>query len=114
MSTNSKIIDRFLMRLTSDESEINLATGEADPEFSEWKWASPEEVIEQVVLLLLFLHAVEDIVDYHYLCWHNYLPETLILYQAVDYKRPTYEEVVKTFRPYLSAGKATKCSSAKW
>lgn len=39
---------RFLMRFTKDESEINLATGEADPEFAEWKWASPEEVIEQV------------------------------------------------------------------
>lgn len=36
------------MRLTKDEGEINLATGEADPEFSEWKWASPEDVIEQV------------------------------------------------------------------
>lgn len=36
------------MKLTNDESEINLATGEADPEFAEWKWASPEEVIEQV------------------------------------------------------------------
>lgn len=36
------------MRLTKDESEINLASGEADPEFSEWKWANPEDVIEQV------------------------------------------------------------------
>ncbi|KAK8490893.1 hypothetical protein V6N11_055177 [Hibiscus sabdariffa] len=58
----------FLMRLTKDESEINLATGEADPEFTEWKWTTPEEVVEQ----------------------------------AVDYKRPTYEEVMKTFGPYLS------------
>jgi hypothetical protein len=41
-------LDRFLMRLTKDESEINLATGEAEPEFAEWKWASPEDVIEQV------------------------------------------------------------------
>ncbi|KAF5442296.1 hypothetical protein F2P56_034968 [Juglans regia] len=39
----------FLMKLTKDESEINLASGEAKPEFAEWKWASPEEVIEQVV-----------------------------------------------------------------
>lgn len=39
---------RFLMRFTKDEGEINLATGEADPEFAEWKWANPEEVIEQV------------------------------------------------------------------
>ena len=36
------------MRLTKDESEINLANGEVDPEFSEWKWANPEDVIEQV------------------------------------------------------------------
>ncbi|XP_022725755.1 uncharacterized protein LOC111282085 isoform X3 [Durio zibethinus] len=28
----------FLMRLTKDEREINLANGEADPEFVEWKW----------------------------------------------------------------------------
>ncbi|KAJ0038829.1 hypothetical protein Pint_22268 [Pistacia integerrima] len=47
----------------------------------EWKWASPDEVIEQ----------------------------------AVDYKRPTYEEVIKTFRPYLNdSGQAVKCKSTKW
>eukprot|EP00257_Ricinus_communis_P019860 XP_015578961.1 nudix hydrolase 25 isoform X1 [Ricinus communis] len=74
-------IHRFLMRLTKDESEINLANGAAEPEFAEWKWASPEEVVEQ----------------------------------AVDYKRPTYEEVVKTFRPYLNeTGIAAKCKSSKW
>ncbi|BBG94553.1 nudix hydrolase homolog 25 [Prunus dulcis] len=54
-----RLLTMFLMRFTKDESEINLANGEADPEFAEWKWAIPEEVIEQ----------------------------------AVDYKRPTYEEV---------------------
>ncbi|CAK7326738.1 unnamed protein product [Dovyalis caffra] len=71
----------FLMRLKKDESEINLASGEADPEFAEWKWANPEEVIEQ----------------------------------AVDYKRPTYEEVMRTFRPYLNEnGIAAKCRSSKW
>lgn len=36
------------MRLKTDESEINLASGEADPEFAEWKWSNPEDVIEQV------------------------------------------------------------------
>ncbi|KAL6539053.1 Nudix hydrolase 25 [Orobanche minor] len=69
----------FLMRLTTDDSEVNLANAE-DPEFSEWKWATPEEVIEQ----------------------------------AVDYKMPTYEEVMRTFRPYFYSGKATKCYSSKW
>ncbi|KAL3631395.1 Nudix hydrolase 25 [Castilleja foliolosa] len=70
----------FLMKLTADESEINLANCETDPEFSEWKWATPEEVVEQ----------------------------------AVDYKRPTYEEVIKTFQPYFNSGKAAKCYSSKW
>ncbi|KAK7849399.1 nudix hydrolase 25 [Quercus suber] len=71
----------FLMRLTKDESEINLANGEAEPEFAEWKWAGPEEVVEQ----------------------------------AVDYKRPTYEEVIRTFEPYLSGNAvSTKCKSSKW
>ncbi|KAL0296633.1 UNVERIFIED_CONTAM: Nudix hydrolase 25 [Sesamum radiatum] len=70
----------FLMRFTADENEINLTSGEAEPEFSDWKWATPEEVIEQ----------------------------------AVDYKRPTYEQVMKTFRPHFTAGKATKCRSTKW
>lgn len=37
------------MRIMQDDSEINLGeNGEMDAEFSEWKWASPEEVIEQV------------------------------------------------------------------
>lgn len=74
---------RFLVRLRNDEDdrEINLANNEADSEFAEWKWAKPEEVIEQ----------------------------------AVDYKRPTYEEVIKTFGSFLNdTGRAAKCKSAKW
>lgn len=74
---------RFLVRLRNDEDEkeINLANNEADSEFAEWKWAKPEEVIEQ----------------------------------AVDYKRPTYEEVIKTFGSILNdTGRASKCKSAKW
>ncbi|KAK7310095.1 hypothetical protein RJT34_07359 [Clitoria ternatea] len=71
----------FLMRLTKDDSEINLANGEADPEFAEWKWADPDEVIEQ----------------------------------AVDYKRPTYEEVIRTFKPYFQGNAiSAKCKSTKW
>ncbi|KAF6138936.1 hypothetical protein GIB67_025665 [Kingdonia uniflora] len=39
----------FLMRLTAKESEIDLANGEVDPEFYEWKWTCPEDVVEQAV-----------------------------------------------------------------
>lgn len=41
------------MRFTKDEGEINLANGEVDPEFAEWKWANPEDVIEQVFFALV-------------------------------------------------------------
>lgn len=44
------------MRLTADEGEVNLANGETEPEFSEWKWATPEEVIEQV-----FIHSRDSL-----------------------------------------------------
>lgn len=74
---------RFLVRLMNDEDEreISLANNEADSEFSEWKWAKPEEVIEQ----------------------------------AVDYKRPTYEQVINSFGSYLNdTGRAAKCKSSKW
>lgn len=98
-------MNRFLMRFTADENQINLANGEADPEFSEWKWATPEEVIEQVDFdLFLNVFTKKN--------WFLFLD--LDLYQAVDYKRPTYEEVMKTFQPYLESGKATKCYSTKW
>ncbi|KAJ8437829.1 hypothetical protein Cgig2_000383 [Carnegiea gigantea] len=71
----------FLMRFTADDHEINLATGEAEMEFSEWKWATPEEVIDQ----------------------------------AVDYKRPVYEEVMSAFKPHIDSNtKSAKCKSSKW
>ncbi|XP_020997118.2 nudix hydrolase 25 [Arachis duranensis] len=35
--------------------------------------------------------------------------------QAVDYKRPTYEEVMRTFKPYFQGSAiSAKCKSAKW
>lgn len=43
------MIGRFLMRMTrDDDSEINLAGGGADAEFADWKWAVPDEVVQQV------------------------------------------------------------------
>ncbi|KAL5722021.1 Nudix hydrolase 25 [Ranunculus cassubicifolius] len=36
----------FLMRLITDDSEIKITSDEVDPE---WKWASPEEVVDQAV-----------------------------------------------------------------
>jgi len=97
------------MKLKKDDGEINLATGEADPEFAEWKWASPEEVIEQV-------------------CYKNMTCNKYLFFsvrktnrgannqlQAVDYKRPTYEEVVTTFKPYFEGNAiSAKCKSTKW
>ncbi|KAL8150779.1 hypothetical protein V2J09_020587 [Rumex salicifolius] len=65
-------------KFNGDDGEVNLATGEADAEFSEWKWESPDDVIEQ----------------------------------AVDYKRPVYEEVMKHFKPYLNENKSERIKLA--
>ena len=42
---------RFLFKFTGEESEINLDGDENErAEFSAWKWASTEEVLERVLL----------------------------------------------------------------
>lgn len=43
---------RFLFKFTGNESEINLlGDGSEKPEFSEWKWAPVEDVVNHVWLL---------------------------------------------------------------
>lgn len=63
-------VNRFLMRLTKDESEINLTNGEAEPEFSDWKWANPQEVIEQVVVFscVFFFNTVNKNCSFTFFC----------------------------------------------
>ncbi|CAA7400228.1 unnamed protein product [Spirodela intermedia] len=40
----------FLLRLTGSEEEIDLAgDGSEKPEFGEWRWMTPDQVIEQAV-----------------------------------------------------------------
>jgi len=40
---------RFLFRLTGNDDEINLnGDGSEKPEFGEWTWMTPQEVIEKV------------------------------------------------------------------
>lgn len=100
------------MRLTKDDSEVNLANGEAEPEFAEWKWASPEEVIEQVCHELLFFQ--KNHFEHHFCLILTWISDLTDL-QAVDYKRPTYEEVMRTFQPYFNQNSiSTKCKSSKW
>ncbi|KAJ0101070.1 hypothetical protein Patl1_05848 [Pistacia atlantica] len=41
---------RFLLKFTGKEEEINLlGDGNEKPEFGQWSWMSPEQVIEQAV-----------------------------------------------------------------
>lgn len=43
-------IHRFLFRLTGNDDEINLnGDGSEKPEFGEWTWMTPQEVIEKAV-----------------------------------------------------------------
>ena len=37
----------FLLRFTGDDSEVNIATPE--PEFREWAWMTPADLIEKIV-----------------------------------------------------------------
>lgn len=40
---------RFLFKFTGQDQEINLlGDGTEKPEFGEWSWISPEQVIERV------------------------------------------------------------------
>jgi hypothetical protein len=49
--------NRFLLKFTGNEEEINLlGDGTEKPEFGEWSWMSPEQIIDRVdVTVLLFL-----------------------------------------------------------
>ncbi|GLT99872.1 hypothetical protein SLE2022_172810 [Rubroshorea leprosula] len=49
-----------------------------------------------------------------FFCREKWANSEEVIEQAVDYKRPTYEVVMRTFRPYLDDGKAAKCKSIKW
>jgi hypothetical protein len=42
-------MSRFLFKLTGSDDEINLmGDGSEKPEFSEWTWMTPKQVIEKV------------------------------------------------------------------
>ncbi|KAE8790291.1 diadenosine 5',5'''-P1,P4-tetraphosphate hydrolase [Hordeum vulgare] len=95
----------FLFRLTGGDDEINLmGDGSEKPEFSEWAWMTPKQVIEKVV---------------HLFQLDNNTPTPLFLEtgaptnivsmsnsQAVDFKKPVYEETLKHFAPYLQSDPA--------
>lgn len=107
--------NRFLFKFTGKEEEINLlGDGSEKPEFKEWSWMFPEQVLELVhkpyCTIILFL--VFD--DFHIFGGSVlFLPNLLkpFLEQAVDFKRPVYEQVLKVFSPYfLVDSDEGKCS----
>jgi hypothetical protein len=94
-------IHRFLFRLTGNDDEINLnGDGSEKPEFGEWTWMTPKEVIEKVdrfpppVFCFLTRPGWKCLIFIH-------LSE-----QAVDFKKPVYEEALKHFAPYLQSDPA--------
>lgn len=41
--------DRFLMRFTGKDEEVNLlGDGSEKPEFGKWSWISPEQIVDLV------------------------------------------------------------------
>jgi hypothetical protein len=85
-------VDRFLFRFTGKDDEINLnGDGSEKPEFGEWTWMTPQQVIEKVG----WLPSRSILSDLH---------RSLIAFsfeQAVVFKKPVYEEALKHFTPYL-------------
>ncbi|KAJ8639664.1 hypothetical protein MRB53_016358 [Persea americana] len=58
----------FLFRFTGKDEEVNLlGDGTERPEFSEWSWMTPQQLLDLVV----------------------------------SYKKPVYEEVLRTFTPHF-------------
>lgn len=92
-----EITNRFLLKFTGKEEEINLlGDGSEKPEFGEWSWMAPEQIVEHVSTPLLLKLALPLEADFGY--WIVYL---LMLFQAVDFKKPVYKKVLEVFTPYL-------------
>ncbi|XXG62538.1 hypothetical protein AAC387_Pa05g0876 [Persea americana] len=63
-----KLTCRFLFRFTGKDEEVNLlGDGTERPEFSEWSWMTPQQLLDLVV----------------------------------SYKKPVYEEILRTFTPHF-------------
>lgn len=85
---------RFLFSFTGNDDEINLnGDGSEKPEFAEWTWMTPQEVIEKVGCLPWPF--------FHEPLWC--IPNIFPFAQAVDFKKPVYEEALKHFAPYLQS-----------
>jgi putative (di)nucleoside polyphosphate hydrolase len=54
----------FLMRFLGEDREINIVT--EHPEFSEWKWVSPERLVDSIVAFKhrLYLEVVGEFADF--------------------------------------------------
>ncbi|KAH9704684.1 Nudix hydrolase 26 [Citrus sinensis] len=79
----------FLLKFTGKEEEINLLGDKSEkPEFGEWKWMSPEQILERV-----------SIQYFDVLISNSF--EYLNCLQAVDFKKPVYKEVFTVFTPHL-------------
>lgn len=95
-------IYRFLLKFTGNDDEINLlGDGTEKPEFGEWAWMSPEQVVDLVGSTFPIGYLDLNPVIY---------PVILIFYlfsasfvQAVEFKKPVYKEVLTVFSPHLQS-----------
>lgn len=62
-----EITNRFLLKFTGKEEEINLlGDGSEKPEFGEWSWMAPEQIVEHVSTPLLLKLALPLEADFGY------------------------------------------------
>ena len=60
----------FIMKFTGKESEINISTNK--PEFSDWKWISPETITDKVV-------------DFKLDVYEKFLSNNIINYSTINF-----------------------------
>lgn len=83
------------MKFTGKDEEINLlGDGTEKPEFGEWSWVSPDQLIELVGSTDFYAIPV-----YWSPLANIYMIPSLV--QAVVFKKPVYKEVLNVFAPHL-------------
>ncbi|KAL0401437.1 UNVERIFIED_CONTAM: Nudix hydrolase 26, chloroplastic, partial [Sesamum latifolium] len=82
----------FLLKFTGKDEEVNLlGDGTEKAEFGQWSWMSPQEIVDHVSFFLILQNC-----EYFSILLHlkSTLHQSFSL-QAVDFKKPVYQEVLK-------------------
>lgn len=74
-----------------------LGDGTEKPEFGQWSWMSPQEIVDHVSFRYNSKLRFQSLK----LFFATLHPRNFFSLQSVDFKKPVYEQVMKAFSPYL-------------